>query len=401
MKIISRFWILKCKSCAKAFIKSAAGIVLVFLFLAAGIAGVSFGMLQGQVLPKIKVAMVVPDNEGITNMAVQFVSAFDSVKSICEFCYMEEQEAIEELKADNLQVVIILPVNFYQDVYLGYNTPVQILMKRQDEISSEVFEGLLTSGISYLQTSESGVYAVLDIAKNETVQLKGVHVGDFIAEYYIRVLFDRMNLYDEKIISPLGTIDYSQYILVMFLFLMLLLMGSNFSVLYQENEKIVERKLRGEGINSIVLTLTKVSVMTVYMWGLWIFVYGGICLVSDICRINIIWWDSKTVLGIGIVCISMAAFFHFVYEIVGNAAMGSVFLLFVNAGMALCSGIVIPSSYLNNTVNIIGRFFPVTLWNDYIQICLFDRITIEQATGIILFTCIEIFIGALITWKNT
>lgn len=400
MKIISRYFILEYKNCLKALVKSAIGILIVFFLLIIGILVISKGIQQEQVLPKVKVAMVVSEDEKILDSVVQFAASLDSVESICEFCYMEETEARKGLETGELQAVIILPVNFYEDIDNGLNTPAEILISDKDEVNSKVFGELLKAAVSYLQTAEAGVYATLDVAKGETVQMKTSQIGNYLAEYYVRTLFDRMDIYEEKVISPLGTIDYSQYMVVTIQLLVLLAAGSNFSVLYQEKEKVVERKLKSYGMNVIVLTMVKVLIMATCLWILWVFTYLGICIASAIFEMEVLWWNSIDLVYVYFVCISIAAFFHLVYELLGKAAQGAILLLFINIAMVLCSGIIVPATYLSKATATLGSYMPVSIWSDYMQNMMFGVVSGEQIGVLILFTGIEVMVGAGTVWKN-
>lgn len=400
MKLVSRYYVLKLKSCIKAFGKSAIGMFFIVLLLIAGVLGISYGFQNQQVLKKVDVAMVIPESETLINKGMQFLSAMDSIESICEFHYMEENEAKKALKDGDLQVVIILPVNFYQDVYAGYNTPAEILMTEGNQVRFQVFEELLTTAVSYLQISEAGVYAILDVAKGEATWMGGGKIGDFVAQKYMTALFDRMDIYEEKTVSPLGMMDFSEYILILFLLCMLLLVGTNFSVLYQKGETSIEHKLRAEGISPFLLSLTKVAIISTCLWGIWNLVYMGVCAVSSVFEFEIVWWDGRCILYGLLLSISIGAFYHLIYELSGNGALGSILLLFMNLAMLLCSGIILPSSYLPEAVAALGRFTPVALWDSYMQQFMFDYVSLELTFLFWGVTVVEILAGAVVVWKK-
>lgn len=400
MKLVGRYFVLKLKSCIKAFGKSAAGLFFVVILLIAGVLGIGLGFQNQQILQKVKVAVVIPESETLINKGVQFLSAMDSIESICEFYYMEEEEAKEALEDGDLQVVIILPVNFYQDVYSGENTPAEILMTEGNQVSYQVFEELLITGVSYLQISEAGVYAVLDGSIGEDTLMGRSKIGDYVADKYIMALFDRMDMYEEKTVSSFGVVDFSEYALIMILLCMLLLIGTNFSVLYKENEKAVERKLRAEGMSPFLLSITKVAIISVPLWGLWSISYSVVCIFSSIFDLGILWWDIRCIFYGFILSISVAAFYHLIYELSGNGAQGSILLLIINIGMLLCSGIILPSSYFHEVVAFLGKCTPVALWNTYIQQFMFDSITIELLAVFLVVTVIEILAGAVVVWKE-
>ena len=400
MKVIGRYFVLKCKSCLKAFGKSAAGMCIVFVLLVTAIMAISFGFQQEQVLQKIKVGMVIPETETLIQKGMPFISAMDSIKSICEFYYMDEENARKELEEGDLQVVVILPVNFYADVYSGVNTPAEVLIAETEGINQQVFEELLTTGISYLQISEAGVYSVLNVAKQESTVMPRNKIGDFVAIEYVTQLFDRMDIYEDKVVSPLGIVDASEYLVIMILLCVLLLVGTDFSVLYQVQEKEVERKLKSEGINVFWLSLIKVFIMTICLWFIWVAGYTGCCIVSNVFELDILWWESMQLVYGFFLCLSVAAFYHFMYALAGGGMQSRILILFVNIGMLLCSGVIIPSSYLGTVVQRLGEWMPLSVWNEYVQRFMFGELTMELLVALFFVTSIEFIVGAVVTWKD-
>ena len=400
MNIIGRYFILKYKCCIKHLLKSAVLTIIVFFLLLIGIVVVSFGIQRGQILPKVKVGMVIPESEGLIKKAVQFASSMDSIENICDFYYMEEAEAREKFETGELQVVVILPVNFYQDVYQGINTSPEILMAAKDDVSGDVFKELVISGVSYLQMGEAGVYTILDMASEEPILMDYSQVGDFVARYYVMELLDRMDIYEEKMISPLGEINYSEYIVVTFLLIILLIMGTNFSVLYQKNEKNVEQKLKAEGISCYTITLVKIMIMSCCLWLIWLLCYGGTWIFTSVAGSKIVSWNAMIFFYAFVLCVSIAGFFHLVYEAAQNTSHGAILLLFLNISMILCSGLIVPQAYLSETVEKIGNYTPTALWSHYLQIFLFNTMTIEIIGMVLMVIVLEIAAGVVIVWKN-
>ena len=115
---------------------------------------------------------------------------------------------------------------------------------------------------------------------------------------------------------------------------------------------------------------------------------------------EILYWDISSVFYGLLLAVSVAAFYHLVYELSGDGAQGSILLLFVNIGMLLCSGIILPGSYLHDAVAFLGKCTPVALWNTYIQQFMFDRMTMELFFVFLLVTVIEILAGAVVVWKE-
>ena len=154
MKLFCTYFKLEFKKSIKVLKKSVLSMALMLVVLGLGVAAVSTVLLQSQVFQIVNVALVVPEGEKMTRMAVRFIEGMDSVKSVCKFEYMEKDAAIKAMQEGTVQAVIDLPENFYEDVDSGINTPANIYVPKESALHVELFKELLSDGVSILQTAE-------------------------------------------------------------------------------------------------------------------------------------------------------------------------------------------------------------------------------------------------------
>ena len=91
--------------------------------------------------------------------ALAMVSSLESVKSICDFEYMNKEECLDKLNAGKLYAVMEVPEGFVQDIMNGTNTPVKILLPRGTGLESRIFKELTDAGASTLGAGQAGIYA--------------------------------------------------------------------------------------------------------------------------------------------------------------------------------------------------------------------------------------------------
>ena len=102
---------------------------IVLLLLAGTVAFLASKMLYGkQVSGRIHVGVVLPEGDAVAKKAVAMVSSLESVKSICDFEYMDREEGVARLRAGKLFGVMEVPEGFVQDIMNGTNTPVRIIL---------------------------------------------------------------------------------------------------------------------------------------------------------------------------------------------------------------------------------------------------------------------------------
>ena len=148
MKTWIAFFIVECKRTGKTLLKSIGSFCACLLLTAVLVAAFSAIMQNAQVFQKVNIGIAIPEGESISRLATQYISSMDSVRSVCDFYYLDEQEAVEQLKQGTLQAVVLLPEGFYHDVQVGINPPAQIYFPKDVAQNTQVFEELVTAGVS-------------------------------------------------------------------------------------------------------------------------------------------------------------------------------------------------------------------------------------------------------------
>ena len=150
---------------------------IVLLLLAGTIALLSARMLYGETSSgRITVGVVLPEGDAVAKKALAMVSSLESVKSICDFEYMNKEECLDKLKAGKLYAVMEVPEGFVQDIMNGTNTPVKILLPKGAGLESRIFKELTDAGASTLGASQAGIYA-----GDELLYLYGCFLSGFAA----------------------------------------------------------------------------------------------------------------------------------------------------------------------------------------------------------------------------
>ncbi len=167
-------------------------------------------MKDAGVFQTAEIGVVIPEDEAQTKMVAQFISAMDSVKSVCHFQYLNQDKAMASLEKGTLDAVLSLPEQFYEDVDSGKNTPATMYFPEKASLN-RVFGELLTDGVSLLRTAEAGVYATYDTAQIYQAEISRDQIGDVISELYIYEAFDRTSVFQKNVYSSLGKADLHQY----------------------------------------------------------------------------------------------------------------------------------------------------------------------------------------------
>lgn len=400
MKTWIAFFIVECKRTWKTLLKSIGSFCACLLLTAVLVAAFSAIMQNAQVFQKVNIGIAIPEGESISRLATQYISSMDSVRSVCDFYYLDEQEAVEQLRQGTLQAVVVLPEGFYHDVQVGINPPAQIYFPKDVAQNTQVFEELVTAGVSFLQTAEAGVYAALDTASYYGVELQGAGLGDTIAYLFVNQMLKRDSVYSARMLSSMGNLSVAEYYYAAGLVILLMMCGIQFGFLYGKRNRSVEDKLKICGVGSIRQSVVKILVMTefLYVTGL-LYYFAGIGIAIRTGTYFVL-YQGKIWYVLLLLCLGIAIYFHVLYELSGSSSQAAVFVFAVNVLTIIGAGILIPEAYLGKGIAGISHFLPMKYWNVYAAGMLEGEISKDSVAGTVFFLLMGMAAGGFLSWRN-
>lgn len=400
MKTWIAFFIVECKRTGKTLLKSIGSFCACLLLTAVLVAAFSAIMQNAQVFQKVNIGIAIPEGESISRLATQYISSMDSVRSVCDFYYLDEQEAVEQLRQGTLQAVVVLPEGFYHDVQVGINPPAQIYFPKDVAQNTQVFEELVTAGVSFLQTAEAGVYAALDTASYYGVELQGAGLGDTIAYLFVNQMLKRDSVYSARMLSSMGNLSVAEYYYAAGLVILLMMCGIQFGFLYGKRNRSVEDKLKIRGVGSIRQSVVKILVMTefLYVTGL-LYYFAGIGI-AGWTKTYFVFYQGTTWYALLLLCLGIAIYFQVLYELSGSSSQAAVFVFAVNVITIIGAGVLIPEAYLGKEIAGISRFLPMKYWNVYAAGMLEGEISKDSVAGTVFFLFVGMAAGMLLSWRN-
>lgn len=400
MKTWIAFFIVECKRTGKTLLKSIGSFCACLLLTAVLVAAFSAIMQNAQVFQKVNIGIAIPEGESISRLATQYISSMDSVRSVCDFYYLDEQEAVEQLKQGTLQAVVVLPEGFYHDVQVGINPPAQIYFPKDAAQNTQVFEELVTAGVSFLQTAEAGVYAALDTASYYGIELQGAGLGDTIAYLFVNQMLKRDSVYSARMLSTMGNLSVAEYYYAAGLVILLMMCGIQFGFLYGKRNRSVEDKLKIRGVGSIRQSVVKILVMTefLYVTGL-LYYFAGIG-VAGWTKTYFVFYQGTTWYALLLLCLGIAIYFHVLYELSGNSSQAAVFVFAVNVITIIGAGVLIPEAYLGKEIAGISHFLPMKYWNVYAAGMLEGELSKDSVAGTVFFLLMGMAAGGFLSWRN-
>ena len=415
MRVWHNYFLLLLKRSIKMLFKVLSGFLLMGMVTIGSVVFVSYVMLQSHILPTMQVGICIPDSENVSKMGAKYISAVDSVKSICNFNYMDKEDALHQLKNGDLQAVIALPEGFYHDVNIGLNPPAQLYLTEGESVQKNLFLTLVESGVLYLQIAESGVYAALDAFQLFHLSVDPSSLGDDIAFCYAKEILVRENVFSNSFVSPFGEMTIIQYYYVTGMTLLLLIFSLNFSFLYDKNSRDLEDQLAIYGLKGIRLQVLKIGVETIILFMMGSLLYFISLVVFSISNSYFVVFEGRFLLDLLCVCVGMATVMHALFSIfsgVGNGKSRQWGVFVIVILLSLSCGLFFPTMFLPKAAARIGEILPFRYFANILGYGLFEQSSIlGRNTSIMSYTLsllmviiwilIWFGIGAVVSWKKS
>lgn len=400
MKMLTNYFRLEGKRSLFVLKKSIVSLVCVVLALGAVVFGVYQLMMQTSIFPKIEVGIVIEDDSQMTEIITSYISGMESVDSICNFQYVNYEQGESMLSEGELQVVIVLPASLYDELDSLQHTKATILLPEGETLGVRMFGQLLSSGVSLLQVAEAGVKASYNMTKGESMLFDRSELGTFLAMKYLFQALDRMDTYDEIVVSPMGIMSGIQFYYLAFFICICLICGLNFSYLYEAKQKALQNKLCIEGVGKIKQAFVKILLMALYLFGVELVIYIVGCILSEVTLLYFVNFEMIAVLIMMGLALAISTHFHLVYSIAKDEKQGTLLLLVSSILMVICAGLVIPQVYLPEVAQWIGNCSPLYGWSLLGQQALYGEITGVAFLNTAVWFVIELGIGVYFAWKN-
>lgn len=392
---------LQLKRSLAAFSRMLGSIAGMLLLVSALAWGISHWFANVQMFQKVTIGIVLPEDAGATELLVDMVSGMESVKSICTFSYLDEEEAKEQLHNGTIQAAVGLPADFYEDVNEGKNTPLYIYLSADDSLNKNVFRELLRDGVSYVQVTEAAIYSAADLGEQYTLAVSKGELEEMLSYLYISNIFARGSMFTNCVLSATGEINFYQYYFVVGIMLFLLLGSMNFHFFYGKQDAEVAKKLRIYGIGPLYQSFVRTMIMALYVYLVLAVCYAAGCAVSPKMESSFLMRDDLTLPGLIPLALAMSAFAHMVYSLAKKQSSGSILLLGVNAIMLLSAGGILPSAFFPELIRRFGQFLPLNFWMDYLEKVLFGKAFGAELFWELTMAGVFFLIGTIGTWKNS
>lgn len=331
-------------------ILAGAAVLVVLMGTAALLAGKM--LYGGSAAERIPVGVVLPGEDALAKQAMRMISSLESVKSLCDFVYMEEEEAKEQLDKGELLAVLQMPDGFIQDIMSGVNTPVTVILPQGAGVESRIFKELTDAGAQILGAGQAGIYSGDQLLSDYGLTDKIAMFETEMNRIYLSYHLPRMDYFQRITVSAAKDVPVSVFYGISAFVLMLQLSLIPISGLLKREPGVMRQKLDLMGIGPFIRSGSRILAVSVLL-GAIVIPAAGAAVLAGVFSMKI-----HTIFTGVLVCLGAASFGVCLFLAAGSRA-GGIFLLFImTAVLHFLSGGVLPEVFLPAVIRKAAPFLP-------------------------------------------
>ncbi len=205
------FFILELKRAFKKLPNMIFGAIVLGVLLGT-IALLSGRALYGEAMAgRISVGVVLPEEDLVAKQAVSMISSLDSVKSLCDFKYVEQKEGLKKLQTGELYVLMEVPDGFVQDIINGNNTPVKLVFPANAGLESRLFKELADAGARTLSAAQAGIYAGDELCRSYSLEGRIGELESALNRIFMSYSLPRADYFRHYKVDAAGDVDLMHF----------------------------------------------------------------------------------------------------------------------------------------------------------------------------------------------
>ncbi len=371
------FWKLELKRACKRLPQMFAG-AIVLLFLAGAVALLAGRALYGdKAAGRIQVGVALPEEDALAKQMISMIRSLDSVKSMCDFRYMEREESLRALQQGELNAVMDIPEGLIQGIMNGTNPSVRILLPENAWLESRIFQELTQAGAGILGASQAGIYAGNELYREHGWEEELPRLEQELNQIFLSYSLPREDYFRHMRVSATGEVDTFVFFGISAYVLFLLLSGIPVSGYLLPYSKSMKRKLSLAGVGGPSRAAGRIvglgSLFFVGSLGVGAVVWGMVRIFgSDMHVWSETWQSGKFGIlaglagagGLALVCLAGAAWVVLVYQAAGSL-LGGIFLLFLTVTVQhFLAGGFLPEVFLPDMLRKLTAVMPSAILMD-------------------------------------
>lgn len=339
---------------------------------------------------QINVAIIEEGENPFTELAINYVQGMESVSEYCRFITVSEDEGFSMLSKGNAAAVLYIPGGMVEGIMNGDNIPVQVFFTEEAGIEAALLKELAEAGVQMLRVAQAEIYGIYDTARAYGVlgQLSAMEAD--IDMYNLAFALDRLALFQTRALSATGSLTAIQHGTASCATFFLLLSGIACYPIMQPYPDALRGQLKrnaiGVGLQCVGKWLCGLCSMVISSVFFWFLVKGVLSILGYSA-----WMPGMEVRQIGTACViilCIATLIFMIFQVAGSGHTAILLLFFLSTIMIYFSGGILPSVFLPQAVQGIGKLLPTAYLIEAAGSMYLDSVQGRTIGALLLYTAV-------------
>jgi len=355
-----------------------------------------------------KLSIAFCDMEGSTYFATltNLLKTDKSVSKAISIEIMDYETALDELREETLDAVIVFPDRFIHDMINGINHPVNVVLQDANSLKSVFIKEFISSAATEISAAQSAINTTWHYTNTEKMSEEQINKAfNSIVVNYMLKAFSRSALYSTQTVSAFGGFSAFEFYMTSFLSIYIF-----FSCIFGIHTTLSQRKallpfrLYSFGISSTKIALFHLSSTFVVNCLISSVILGFIGLLHSAASFPQTFISSQITVGSFLLCFLFLCIFCFLMsnfslllsQLFHHYYTAEIFFLSVGLAMMFLSGTIIPYSFLPDFFQSIGNLTFHKWAQKFLAASLFPAENYLEDPFILLFPIIVLFILSIL-----
>lgn len=311
---------------------------------------------------KIPVAIVIQDESKAMGLATNMLDSMESVNSLLEFYYVDEQDGKELLQKEEVAVLIIIREKTLAGIMNGENTPIEVLFPENSGYEAAIFKEFADAAVRMLSSAQASVYSIYDFYEEyDKYHLRSDPIKR-LNMVCITAVLGREKTFQKENVVVTGKLSIPEYYVCSGITLFLMFFSIMLVQFMRRNSRDIAVKLKSAGVGYFRQTIASLAgPVSAYLL---LAVVAGIGIsiwkMSDVEALEIIsiWQIWQVVLMILPMSLVVSSFALMICRLTDHAIAQVMMIFLVSMMQGLVAGCFIPKLLLPDVMEKIEVLFP-------------------------------------------
>lgn len=398
--IMGKYFLLQIKRLV-CFLPAMLAVVLVLFICLLSAFGVVNAANTQDGTAKFRLAFVGSAEDAYFQKGLEVVQAYDSSRFAIETVQLDEQEALNALKKDQIDAYVLIPDDFIKEAMSGKVGSLKYVSTTGAADLSTLFKDEITAVVSdIIIACEKAMYGIDDALRECDMEEQIGRFSYDISLTYVDYILNRNNTYRVESLGMEDSLGLDGYLFSGLTVVLLTLAVILSSCVFIKEEYDLEKLLKAKGIGPLAQIAGEFSALFL-LWGLVVVTVSVLVTIAadqlpvELQRLAAM-LAIENILPVLAVVFLVSAFTYMLIQVCGNLVSGVLLQFFTGILTCFISGCLYPVYFFPDVIQKLGGHMPQAYARTVLASCLTGKPANTQELTLVLYGIIMLMFAWMI-----